>query len=75
MSHRYTLGRFVFEFHKNRMSDDVIVTSFNFFSQTCVHISNSIEPINFVLGTNTQQHNVDLIIKIKVTLTDNEGHR
>ena len=29
------------------------------------HISNSIEPINFVLGTNTQQYNVHLIIKMK----------
>ena len=27
MSFRYTLSRFVFEFHKNRMGDDVIVTS------------------------------------------------
>ena len=27
---RYALGRFVFEFDKIRMSDDVIVTSFKF---------------------------------------------
>ena len=30
MSFRYTLGRFVFKFHKNGMGDDVIVTSFTF---------------------------------------------
>ena len=40
-----------------------------------VHISYSIEPTHFVLRTNTQQHNVHLITKIKVTLTDDEGHR
>ena len=43
------------------------------FLQTIV--SNSIEPTNFILGTNTQQHNVHLMIKMKVTLTDDEGHR
>ena len=36
---------------------------------------NSIEPINFELGTNTQQHNIYLIMKMKLTLTDDEGHR
>ena len=56
------------------MGDDVIVTSFSFL-HTSVHISNSIEPTNFVLGTNTQQHNVHLMIKMKVTLSDDEGHR
>ena len=45
------------------------------FLQTIVHISNSIEPKNFVLGTNTQQNNVHLMIKMKVTLTDDEGHK
>ena len=45
------------------------------FLQTIVNISNSIEPTNFVLGTNTQQYNVYLIIKMKLTLTDDEGHR
>ena len=45
------------------------------FRQTIVHVSNSIEPTNFVLGTNTQKHNVNLMIKVKVTLTDNKGHR
>ena len=50
------------------------MTSFKF-SPTIVHISNSITLANFVLGTNTQQYNVHLIIKIKVTLTDDEGHR
>ena len=56
------------------MGDDVIVTSLSFL-QTIVHISNSIELKNFVLGTNTQQHNVHLMMKMKVTLTDDEGHR
>ena len=45
------------------------------FLQTIVHISNSIEPRNFVLGTNTQQRNVHLMITMKVTLTDDDGHR
>ena len=45
------------------------------FLQTIVHISYSIEPTNFVLGINTKQHNVHLMIKMKVTLTDDEGHR
>ena len=36
------------------------------FLQTIVH---------FVLGTNTQQHNVHLIMIIKVILTEDEGHR
>ena len=47
------------------------------FLQTVFHISNSIEPTNFVLGTNTQQYayNVHLLIKMKVTLANDEGHR
>ena len=45
------------------------------FLQAIFHISNSIEPTNFVLRTNTQQHNVHLMIKMKVTLKDDEGHR
>ena len=73
---RYTLSRLLVNFHKNRMGDDVIMTSFNIrFLQTIVHISNSIEPTNYVLGTNTQQHNVHLMIKMKVTLTDDEEYR
>ena len=43
-------------------------------NQRTGHISNSIEPTNFVLGFNTQQHDVHLMIKIKVNLTDDEGH-
>ena len=75
MSLRYTLGRFVFKFHKNEIGDDVIVTSFKFSPYNCLYF-NSIEPTNFILGTNTQQHNVHLMMmKIKVTLTDDEGHR
>ena len=47
------------------------------FLKTIVHILNCIEPTNFVLGTNTQQHNVHLglMIKIKVTLTDDEVYK
>ena len=37
--------------------------------------TNSIEPTNFILGTNTQENNVHLMIKMKVTLTVDEGHR
>ena len=73
MSVRYTLCRFVLKINKIWMGDDVIMTSFIGFLQTIVHISNSIEPKNFVLGTNTQQYKVHLMIKLKVTLTDNEG--
>ena len=52
------------------MGDDVIdVVS----KQLSIIISNSIEPTNFVLGTNTQQHNVHLMMKMKVTLTDDYG--
>ena len=74
MSLRYTRDQFVFKFHKNRMSDDVIMTS-SMFLQTIVNISNSMEPTNLVLGTNTQHHYFRLIIKMKVTLTANVGHR
>ena len=55
MPPRYAYGRFVFEFLKNQMGDDVIVTSSNIF-QTIVHISNSTEPTNFIFGTEIQQH-------------------
>ena len=65
MSLRYTFGRFVFEFHKNRIGEDVIVTSFKF-SPTVVHISISITHTNFILGTNTQQHDVHQMIKVNV---------
>ena len=68
LSLRYALGRFVFEFDKVRLDDDVIVTSFKFL-QTTVHISNSIEPTNFILGTNVQLHKVHLLIRVKMTLT------
>ena len=36
---RYTLGRFVFKFHKNRMGDDVIVTSFDFYPNNCPYLN------------------------------------
>ena len=45
------------------------------FLQSNVHISNSIEPTNFVFGTNTQQHNVYPRMKMKMIFTDDEGHR
>ena len=45
------------------------------FLLTIVHNPNSIETTNFVLGTNTQQPSIILIIKMNVTLTDDEGHR
>ena len=32
---RYTLGRFVFKFYKNRMGDDVIMTPFKFSPNNC----------------------------------------
>ena len=57
------------------MGDDIIMTSFKFSPNNCPYMSISIEPTNFVLGTNTQQHNVHLMIKIKVTLTDDEVHK
>ena len=74
MSIKYTLSRHLFKFHEVQMEDDVIMTLFKF-SFTNVHISNSIEPTNFVRETNTQQYNVHLMIKMNVTLTDDEGHR
>ena len=74
MSLRYALGSFVFEFDKIRMGDDVIVTSLSF-QHTIFHILNSIEPINFILGTDVQIHKVHLLIRVKVTLTEAEGHR
>ena len=35
LSLRYSLGRFVFEFDKILMGDDVIVTSFKFSANNC----------------------------------------
>ena len=63
LSLRYALGSFVFEFDKIRMGDDVIV------QHTIFHILNSIEPINFILGTDVQIHKLHLLIRVKVTLT------
>ena len=59
------------------MGDDVIMTSFKFSPNNCPYLNqfNSIESTNFVLGTNTQQYNVHLMIKAKVTLMDDECHR
>ena len=63
VSLRYVL-RFVFEFDKIQMGDDVIVASFRF-SAKIVYISNSIEPTNFTLGTNVQGYTVHLLIRVK----------
>ena len=63
---------FVVAFHKNQMGDDVMVTSFRFFPYQCSFFSNSTE--HFVFGTNIQQHNVHLLIKVQVTLTKTYGH-
>ena len=38
MSPRYTLGRFVFKFHKNRIGDDVIMTPFKFSLNNCQYL-------------------------------------
>ena len=62
----------MFAFNKSQTGDDVLVISF---LQTIVHISNSIEHTNFILNTNIQQHDVHLMIKMKVTLTDYKGRR
>ena len=64
---RYALGRVISKLKKIQIGGDFIV-------QTIVHISNCIEPANFILGTNIQQHKVYLMIKVKVTLTYADGH-
>ena len=71
---RYALCRSEIEFHKNQIGDDVIVTSFKF-PKTIIHISNSIEPTDFVLGTSTQEYNVHLTIEMKVTWAVKVGQR
>ena len=45
------------------------------FLQTVVNITNSILHTNFILGTNIQQHDVHRMIKVKLILTDDKGHR
>ena len=37
--HRYALGKFVVEFHKNGMGDDVFVTSFKFSPYNCPYLN------------------------------------
>ena len=56
-------------FAKNRIGDDVIVTSFKFSPDNYTYFK-----FYYLHGTNTQQLNVNLMIKMKVTLTDGEGH-
>ena len=56
------------------MDGDVIFTSVKFSPNNCPYLI-SIEPTKFVLGTNAQQYNIHLMMKMKVTLTDEEGHR
>ena len=43
--------------------------------KTIVKISNDIKPTNFILGINIQQREVPLMIKVKVTSKDAEGHK
>ena len=62
------------KFHKNQMGYHVIMTSFQFSPNNCPYLK-FFESTNCVLGTNTPQHNGHLMIKMKVTLTDDEGHR
>ena len=62
---------YIFQFYKNRIGDDVIVTS----KQCMVNISISTEATNFILGTNTQQYLVHPIVRVHVTLTDAEDQR
>ena len=72
----YTFGRFVFKFHKVRMGDDVIMTSFKFSPNNFPYLKFYwIYLYNFIPGTNTQQHDVHLMIKMKVTLIDYQGPR
>ena len=60
----------------NFIKIELMMTSFKVFSkQLIVNISNFIELANFILGTKIQQHKVHIMIKVKVTLTDSEGHR
>ena len=61
---------FVFEFHKNQMSDDIIVTSFKVSLFKC-----PTEPTNIIFSTNIQQHKIHLVIEVQVTLTKAEGQR
>ena len=64
------------DFYLNFIKIEWVMTSHHLsFLQMIIHISNCIEPTNFVLRTNTQHYNVHLMIKMKVTLTDDEGHR
>ena len=62
MSFRYTLDSIIFEIYENRMDDNVFEASFKFVC-TIVHISNSIELTNFILGKNIQQHRVHQMLK------------
>ena len=68
---RYTPGRFVFEFHQDRMSEPLL--RHLSFLQPKVNYSNSIELTNFILDANIHQHTICLI-RVKETLTDAEGH-
>ena len=45
------------------------------FLHTNVYIPNSAEPTNFIFGTNIQQHKIDIMIKVQVTLSKAEGHK
>ena len=56
------------------MGDVVIVTSFKFSPNNCPYLKFYRTYKRRTLKTNTQQHNVHLMIKMKVTLTNDEGH-
>ena len=64
----YTLGRIVFQFHKIWMGDDVIMTSFKFSSNNCPYVK-------FHWTDKLRTWNEYDMIKMKVTLKDDEGHR
>ena len=68
MSLRYAIGRLISKFEKNVKWVIMSLWRHSSFQQTIVHISNSIAPTNFILGTNIQQYEVHLMIKVKVTL-------
>ena len=70
MSIRYALGRL------NFIKIEQMMTSLWChlrFLQTISHISYSIEHTNFILDTNTQQHDVHLMIQVKLILADDGG--
>ena len=75
MSLRYILGWFVSKSYKNRMGDDVIVTSIKFSPNNCPYLKFY---WTYWLQTSYLEsiHNkITSMIKMKVTLTGDEDHR